>query len=522
MIGSIEQEKEILETVLSYRNDPLSFALWSYPWGEAGTPFAGIKEPRAWQIEELERYGDHLKAQEFAEANGLPPVVYKAAYSSGRGPGKSALGGIISHHQISTHIGSMAVVVANTESQLRGTTFPEFSKWFTSAVNQHWFDVDGMKIAIQPWLATIAAKHPSQGGRGIDAEKWLVKGKTWVKDNPNAYAGEHNDYGLFVFFDEAAGIESFVWDLTDGFFTEVNPYRAWMAASQMRNRAGRFFEIFNDEKMGKGWRQRTISTRGMDNVDQIVVEDQIERYGEDSDFVRVEVMGLPPRTSEDQFIPWDAVRAAQQNELHRDYYEPLIMGVDPAPRGRTVIRFRQGRNARDCCGSSTVTVLEGADNVVIAEKVLALDFKFKPDAICIDFGMGTGVIDIVKRKRTHGRLHEVKFGATCSKDSEWGAHGTELWAKLRDWLPGGMIAKDDGAKGTLSYQMTNRGWRWSGREDNKKILETKEDLQGRGVKSPDDVDALACTFEVNPPRSDYVRSPGEGRVAEGVSKSMTD
>lgn len=521
MIGSLADEQEIMVQVLAFRNDPLSFVRWIYPWGEANTPFAGLKEPRAWQIEELERIGDHVRQQEFAAANDLPLAIWRSAYSSGRGPGKSALFGMLAHWHVSTHWGAMTVVVANTEGQLRTTTFPEFSKWFTTAVNAHWFTVEGMKISVQPWLAEQTAKHPSRGGRGIDPEKWVVKGKTWVKDNPNAYAGEHNDHGMMALFDEAAGIDSFVWDLSEGFYTEMNPYRFMLAASQMRNRQGRFFEIHNDQTVGAGWRARTLSTRGMPGVDQSIVEDQIRRYGSDSDFVRVEIDGLPPRTSEDQFIPWDNVSAAQRNDLSRDYGEPLILGVDPAPRGKTSWRFRQGRNARDCCGSATRGSWLGYDNVQIAAEILKLDEKYKPDAICIDFGMGTGVIDILKRKKTHGKLHTVKFGdAPHIKSSEWATHAIELWAAIRDWLPGAMIEKDDGSKGTLSHQLTDRGWRWSGREDGKKILETKEDLQSRGVKSPDDGDALACTFEVNPPRKDQrAGSKGGVIIADGVGKS---
>ena len=78
-----------------------------------------------------------------------------------------------------------------------------------------------------------------------------------------------------------------------------------------------------------------------------------------------------------------------------------------------------------------------------------------------------------------------------------------------------MVEKDDGEKGSLSHQLTDRGWRWSGREDNKKIMETKDDMQARGVQSPDDADALACTFEVNPPRRDDHKG-GRGRVVEGT------
>ena len=157
------------------------------------------------------------------------------------------------------------------------------------------------------------------------------------------------------------------------------------------------------------------------------------------------------------------------------------------------------------------------DNVQIAAEILKLDQKFRPDAVCIDFGMGTGVIDILKRKRTNGRLHVVKFGDTAEdRHGEYATHAIELWGRVRDWLPGGMLEKDSGEKGSLSQQLTDRGWRWSGREDNKKILETKDDLKRRGVASPDDADALACTFEVNPPRRDAARTGGRGFVAEGT------
>ena len=516
MIGSVAHESEILTQVLSFRNDPYGFVMWMYPCGQPGTPFERLTGPRQWQVEELKLIGEHTRNQEAALAAGLPVAMWRSAYSSGRGPGKSALGGMLAHWNISTHLGAMTIVVANSETQLRTTTFPEYSKWFTAGVNAHWFDIEGMKISVDPWLADLVRD------RKIDPEKWVVKGKTWTAENPSGYVGEHNDHGLLSLFDEASGIDATIWDRNEGFYTEVNPYRYWVATSQMRNRQGRFFDLFNDRQLGAGWRTRTLSTRGMPGVDQAVVEDQIKRYGEDSDYVRVEIHGLPPRTSEDQFIPWNVVKEAQQNDLPRDWGEPLILGIDPAPRGKTAWRFRQGRNARDCCGAATKGSWLGADNVEIAENIIKLDQKYQPDDICIDFGMGTGVIDVLKRRRTHGRVHTVKFGDTpVDKKSEWATHAIELWARVREWLPGGMIEKDDGEKGTLSQQLTDRGWRYSGREDGKKILETKDDMQRRGVKSPDDADALAITFEVNPPRRD-VKARRGGGVAPGTGRSMTD
>ena len=503
MIASPAQEAEILTQILALKDDPVAFVHYALPWGRPGTPFEHFNGPRPWQLEELERIGEHTRAAEERHELGLSPPVWKSAYSSGRGPGKSALFGMVSLWHMSTRIGAPCIVAANTEGQLRAKTMPEFAVWFGASVNSHWFSIETLRIVPAPWLLELVRKLPEEGGLGIDPKYWYVAGQTWSEDNPDAFAGAHNPYGMMLLFDEAAGIHSRIYEVAEGFFTEINPYRYWLAASQMRSRQGRFFDLFNDASLGSGWRTRTLSTRGMPGVDQSVVQDQIKRYGADSDFVRVEIDGLPPRTSEDQFIGWDAVRAAQSNDLVRDYGEPLILGVDPAPRGKTAWRFRQGRNARDCCGPSTYGSWLGYDNVQIAQAVLELDARFRPDAICIDFGMGTGVIDVLKRKRTTGRLHEVRFGDQAhDKSSEYATHAIELWARVREWLPGGMIERDDGEKGSLSQQLTDRGWRWSGREDNKKILETKDDMQRRGVKSPDDADALACTFEVNPPRVD--------------------
>lgn len=524
MIAAPAQEAEILTQILALKDDPVGFIHYVIPWGRAGTPFAQVDGPRPWQIEELQAIGAHTREQVFALDNGLPLKVFKGAVSSGRGPGKSALFGMVALWHASTRIGAPTIVSANTENQLRSRTFPEYANWFGSALNSHWWAIETMRIVPAPWLLELVRKLPEDGGLGIDPRYWAVMGQTWSEDNPNAFAGAHNPYGMLLQFDEASGIPGKIFEVAEGFFTEINPYRLWMCASQMRNREGRFFELFNDKQMGHGWRLRTLSTRGMPGVDQAVVEDQIKRYGEESDFTRVEIMGLPPRTSEDQFIPHDAMRAAQQNELFRDYGEPLILGVDPAPRGKTAYCFRQGRNARDPVGAASHGSWLNKDNVQIANEVLALDQKFKPDDICVDFGMGSGVIDILKRKRTHGRLHEVKFGDAPhgGKDNEWGSHSIELWARVRDWLPGAMVEKDDGSKGTLSQQLTDRGWRWSGREEGKKILETKEDLHKRGVHSPDDADALACTFEVNPPRRDHLRGAGRALIAQGVEKSMFD
>lgn len=500
-----EDDAQLIEDLSVFVNDPLGFTMYTYPWMEPEGPLAGIKGPRGWQREVLEDIGQHTKQQEFALANDLDLEVYKEATASGRGIGKSALFAIISNWQTSCHIGSSVVVTANTEAQLRDKTFPEFSRWYTMAINAHWWKVDGLKVSPYPWMADLVQRELK-----IGTGDWGVFGTPWSAENPDAYAGKHNSYGLSVFFDEASGIPPNIWNVTDGFFTEKTAYRQFMAMSQGRRNSGAFYDRFHKAEYAPFWRTRQIDARTVEGSDQSVYNQLIATHGEDSDVVRIEVLGLFPEASENQFITNSAVTEAQQRPLppHKDWGEPLHMGVDPAPRGRTVIRFRRGRDAR----SIPPVVMQGADNVAIATKVDELAKLYKVDAIAIDAGLGTGVIDILKG--WHVKVHEVWFGTVPRLSEEWATLGTELWAEIRDWLPGACI--DDSV--TLKRDLTARKWQWFGREESKKILQSKKDMKKQdGTPSPDDADALAVTFYPRTPRLDAKRYRGGGaRIADGV------
>lgn len=514
-----EQEQKLFSRLLSFRDDPLGFMAYVWPWGQAGTPLAGVERPRAWQIEVLKEIAAFTAEQHRRKAAGQPYDIYQAAWSSGRGSGKTALLSMLAIWHVTTHIGAQAIVAANTEAQLKTKVFSEISRWVSMAIHSHWWEVEGLRIYPRRWLAELVSAPVDRGGLGIDPRYWSIQGQTWNEENPSAFAGAHNSFGLMLIFDEAAGIPVEVWDTADGFFTDPTPYRFWLAASQRRSRKGRFYDIFDDDKIGAPWRKRVLSTIGMDGVDQQWVQAKIAQFGMDSDFVKVEILGLPPGNDASQFIPADYVQAAFRNQFPPDPGEPLILGVDPAPRGRTAWRFRQGRNARNCCWQDTFGELDKADNVEIAHKVLELVRTWKPDAVVVDFGMGTGVIDVLKRAGV--RVVEVRFGdAPAQRKGEWATRGTELWAMMRDWLPTGMLEASD----RLLSELTNRSWRWYGREEGRKILEGKMSMKARGVSSPDMADALALTFAVSPPRRDRaVFSQGRlARVADGVLDSAFD
>ena len=110
---------------------------------------------------------------------------------------------------------------------------------------------------------------------------------------------------------------------------------------------GKFHRItFGDER--KRWISRSIDSRNCAFSNKELIAEWIADRGEDSDFVRVRVKGIPPRADDSQFIDMDRILAAQRREVAVLGDEPLICGVDLSWGGddKNVVRFRTGNDAR--------------------------------------------------------------------------------------------------------------------------------------------------------------------------------
>jgi len=94
----------------SLKDDPLKFVLYSFPWGQKGTPLENFHGPRKWQREVLQELTDHIK-----QNNGKVDFnTFRMSTSSGRGIGKSALVSWLVIWMLSTRIGSTTLVSANS------------------------------------------------------------------------------------------------------------------------------------------------------------------------------------------------------------------------------------------------------------------------------------------------------------------------------------------------------------------------------------------------------------------------
>jgi len=474
------KEQELFTQLLRFKYDPLGYVLYAFPWGAKNTPLANFKAPRRWQLERFALITKAIKNNQDKMSIGLPPEAIYVAIASGRGPGKSAMLAMLNMWIASCWLGSTSIVTANTETQLKSRTMAELGKWHKMSINAHWFEKSAMSLKPSKWFANLLSEQLK-----IDTQYYYVEGQSWSEENPDAFAGAHSQVAMMVSFDEASGIPDAIWNVTEGFFTDLTPLRLWVVISNPRRNTGRFYECFH--KDAPFWDNEYVDSRDVEGLDHSVYDRIVKKHGEDHDVTRVEVKGRFPKTNTNQFIGLNLVEDAISREVATDKSAPLLMGVDVARFGDddSVIRFRRGRDARSILPKS----YKGLDTIELADKVIMMIERFNPDAVFVDGGgVGGGVVDSLKERGY--RVIEVQSGASVSAKNT-GVYlnkRAEMWGEMRDWLENGCIDNNE----QLSTDLTAPEYEYHTKGALK--LESKESMKKRGLKSPDHGDAIALTF----------------------------
>lgn len=483
--------------------------MFGFPWGQESTPLAHRRAPRKWQIEELKKYGEHIRENVRRKALGQPLETYQFALCSGRGPGKSALYGMISWFHMTCWPGSTTIAAANGEPQLDSKTFPEIKKWFTLAINSHWFELNARSVRPAPWYKEQLEKQLK-----IDCGYFYVQGQLWTEEKPDSFAGAHNPLGMIVLFDEASGIPGPIWTVAKGFFTEPCVTRAHFAFSNGRKNTGPFFECFH--KMRNFWKTRQIDCRDVAKLEpDMDISDLLQiitEYGEDSDEARIEVRGMFPAKGDHQLIGPETVDRAMEREVATDTGAPLIIGCDVARFGedKCVIAFRQGRDARSIEWKN----FKKLSVTQFARHIADVIDQFDPDAVFIDGnGVGGGVVDVLRDMKY--KVTDVQFGGSADDQKQYANKRTECWCKMADWLSVGGVPplqalKDDMTSPEYGYKGT----------DNQKAMEPKDKTKKRGFASPDFADALALTFASPVSRRDTKAKKRRGAGRERLARDL--
>jgi hypothetical protein len=494
---SPDDEMELMSRLWTpaIKDDPLKFVLFTFPWGQKGTPLEHFAGPRKWQREGLQNLADHIKQNQ----GKVDFDTFRMVISSGRGIGKSALVSWLVIWMLTTRIGSTTIVSANSEAQLRSVTWAEVTKWLSMSLNSHWFEVSATRVMPAKWLTELVERDLKMGTR-----YWGVEGRLWSAENPDAYAGVHNFDGVMLIFDEASGIDDTIWAVAAGFFTENTPNRFWLAFSNPRRNAGYFYECFHSKR--DFWSTKIVDARSVESTDKQVYQQIIDEYGPDSTQAHVEVYGQFPNASDDQFIGASVVDEAMRRAPHKDPSAPVVIGVDPARFGSdsTVIVVRQGRDV------TAIKRYKGDDTMTVVGHVIEAIETYKPALVVIDEGgLGAGIVDRLKEQRY--KIKGVNFGNKSKNPLMWGNKRAEMWGEMREWLKTASVPHDRYLKNDLTGPMM--------KPDSKGTiyLESKKDMKARGLASPDAADAIAVTFAFPVAHREYVaretrRSYGAGGI----------
>lgn len=164
-----------------------------------------------------------------------------------------------------------------------------------------------------------------------------------------------------------------------------------------------------------------------------------------------------------------------------------IMGVDPAEYGDddTVITCRQGRVV------SPQNRLHGKSQIEIANTVAKVAEAWgNVDAIMVDVGGGYGstVVDLLIEWGFPA--YRVNFGERAIEEERFLNRRAEMWGEMKAWLEDSpcMIPDDD----VLESELVSPQYSYD--SSRRLVLESKESMKKRGLKSPDGADSLALTF----------------------------
>lgn len=414
----------------------------------------------------------HAEPDEWqAEALNALAGKTRTAIRSGHGIGKSCMQAWACLWFLFTRPFAKIVVTAPTMRQLFDVFMSEISKWLNrSKLLSELFDYSKSKIAFKG--------NPNE---------WFLVARTAAK--PENLAGFHADHLLFV-LDEASGVDDSIFEVVSGALTGANN-KLLMCSNPTRNSG--FFKraFFEDREL---YYTMKISSMDSSRVSKDYCQQMIRQYGEDSDVVRVRVLGEFPKAEADGLIALEYVEAAINREPV--YLGDLVIGVDVARFGddETVICPRIGNTVLQLTRYRKADLMTTCGRILHVLEALMKKYDKKTAKINVDDdGVGGGVTDRLREVLNEKSLSVTVTGCHNggkARDSHYANWGTESYFALRDRFIAGeiILPRDD----ELTAQLTTRKYMLNSRDQ--LILEPKADYKKRFKRSPDRADALVLAY----------------------------
>jgi phage terminase large subunit len=461
---------------------------------------ATAAKSRAFPRTRADAYGEIVKrclwnpARFVAEVIGVQPDPWQvevmqglldkrmAAIAGGNGAGKDALSAWLGLWLLCTRPFAKGQVTAPNKDQLFAIFWAELAKWI-----QH----SPILPILVEWQKTrvVWKEHP---------ERWFLVARTAKKSYSHGsdeaaaegIQGLHEEHAIII-ITECSGVEDENWDAAESCCTRPDNYL--LAVGNPLRRSGRFYDIFTKPMYQRDWYTRHVSYLESSHADNARHEGWIARYGLDSAYCQVRCFGqFPKQGATDTAIPWDLVMGAMSRDTPLRDGDDLQIGVDCARYGddESVIAVRVGYAMPEV---RTFRQTSGPDLVGHVIQAVHDYGGGQETPIMVDeAGLGgAGIVDPLRQVHGYEGVIGLNNAMRARDQQKYESIDDELMMEvLPQWLAVGTMPYDD----VLLAQLTTRKYQFTGKNEQQRRLESKEQLRRRHQPSPDRAEAvmLAC------------------------------
>lgn len=422
-----------------------------------------------------------LRALEQALETG-DPRFFKIALKACKGPGKTCVLAWIILWFLVCYRQANILVTSITFENLKDGLWKELALWI------------GRSDLLKALLEQDSERLYVRGYK----ETWFVSARTWPKDADKAkqadtLAGLHAKHTMIV-IDESGGVPVGVlvaalahhstqdpnskevhFTLQAGNPTAVTGALGWACTSDASN--WWIYEITGDpDRPDRASR-----------IDIVWAREQIAKFGRDSSFVKVNVLGEFPPVGVNKLLGPEDIRAAQRRIPVRQSWDryPRVMALDVArsvSRDRSVLVRRQGTVI------FPMRIYRLEDSVELAGQVAFEFSRWPAQMIIVDAdGIGGPVAD---QLRAIGLPVIMFHGGLPARDPQrYFNRRTEVWCAAADRIKRDLALPD---LSDIVQDMSEPEVEFTAKGQIK--LESKEHMLKRGVGSPDLGDAIAMSF----------------------------
>jgi hypothetical protein len=398
------------------------------------------------------------------------------------------------------HPGSKTVTTSGVFRQVKEQMWPrvrEFARKFPGfiTVNQTDFVVHHE-----------ATKDPLTGQK-IDMESRCVGFST---DDPNRFEGWHGT-SLLVALDEAKAIPDDIFGAVDR-CSQGQPTRVLLTSSPGAS-VGKFYDAFH--KDAALWRRHSATAYDCPHIPKEHIERTIQKWGIDHPLVRSMIFA--------EFMDAGGVQLVITPETWQQ-----AVASTPVFRGRDKVAFCDFAAGGD---ENVFCVREGNKIINMScwtEKntmsavgrflMLFRKYGLQPNEVFGD-GSGLGIPMCQALEEAGFPIHRVNNGSTAHDDRSFFNRGAEIWFSAARYIEQCEVVDlpDDEV---LMAQATTRRTIYDSK--GRLRLESKEDMQKRGIPSPDRADALLGCLGCNCIDGDIISKISRPSFMEMLSLQQAD